>query len=68
MAVDPAYQNQGLMRAVSAELMRRLQRAGFRTLDTTWVGTNNASSLATVRAMGMRQKHALTVFEQPLVG
>ena len=64
VAVDPAYQNQGLMRVVLAELMRRLQQAGFRSLDTTWVGSNNAGSLASVRAIGMRQKHALVVFEQ----
>lgn len=68
LATDPALQNQGLMRVVVAELVRRLQRAGFRTLDGTWIGETNVRSLAQARAIGMREKHRLTLFHRAVGG
>ena len=66
IATSPAHQNQGLMRIVMAELMRRLKAAGIRTLDATWIGDVNAKSLAQARAIGMREKHKLVVYERAL--
>jgi GNAT superfamily N-acetyltransferase len=66
LATDPRLQNQGLMRVLVAELLRRLKAAGFRTLDGTWIGDVNPKSLAQVKAAGLREKHRLAVYERPL--
>jgi hypothetical protein len=62
IATSPAQQGQGLIRIVVAELIRRLQRAGFRTLDSTWISESNAPSRAQARALGMRVKHELQLY------
>jgi GNAT superfamily N-acetyltransferase len=64
IATDPALQNQGLMRILVAEAVRRLRAAGFRTLDGTWISDSNARSRAQALAMGMREKHKLAVFSR----
>jgi GNAT superfamily N-acetyltransferase len=66
IATDPAYQNQGLIRILVAEALRRLRRAGFRSLDGTWISDSNAPSRAQALAMGMREKHRLALFSRPL--
>jgi GNAT superfamily N-acetyltransferase len=66
IATDPALQNQGLMRILVAEAVRRLRAAGFRTLDGTWISDKNAPSRAQALAMGMREKHKLALFSRPL--
>ncbi len=66
IATSPALQNKGLMRIVLAELVRRLKAHGFTSLDVTWIGDANAKSQAHMRALGMREKHALTLYERPL--
>lgn len=66
IATSPAHQNKGLIRVVMVELIKRLKRAGIRTLDGTWIGDANAKSQATARAMGMRVKHELTLYEKAL--
>lgn len=66
IATSPALQNQGLMRIVLAELVRQLQRSGFRTLDGTWITESNVKSRASVMALGMRPKHELCVYERAL--
>jgi ribosomal protein S18 acetylase RimI-like enzyme len=66
LATSPRLQNQGLMRIVVAEILRRLQKAGFRTLDGTWIGDVNPKSLAQAKALGMRDKHRLALFEKRL--
>jgi hypothetical protein len=64
IATSPAQQNKGLMRIVMAELIRRLKRAGMRTLDVTWIGDLNVKSQAQTRALGMREKHTLALYER----
>jgi GNAT superfamily N-acetyltransferase len=66
IATSPAHQNKGLIRIVIAELMRRLQHAGFRTLDGTWIGDVNVKSQAQTRALGMREKHRLALYRKAL--
>jgi len=66
IATDPALQNQGLMRVLVAEAVRRLRHAGFRTLDGTWISDTNAASRAQALAMGMREKHRLALFSRAL--
>lgn len=66
IATTPALQNQGLMRVIVSKLLEALQRNGFRTLDATWIGESNAGSRAQVRAVGMREKHQLALYERPL--
>jgi GNAT superfamily N-acetyltransferase len=66
IATDPALQNQGLIRILVAEALRRLRAAGFRTLDGTWISDSNAPSRAQALAMGMREKHKLALYERPL--
>jgi hypothetical protein len=50
------------MRIVVAELVRNLKRAGFTSLDGTWIGDSNAKSIATAESVGMREKHRLAVY------
>lgn len=66
VATSPAHQGLGLMRIVVAELIRRCQAAGFRTLDSTWISESNAPSRAQARALGMRVKHQLQLYARPL--
>ncbi|HEY8209644.1 MAG TPA: GNAT family N-acetyltransferase [Myxococcaceae bacterium] len=66
IATSPAQQGQGLMRIVMAELIRRLQREGFRTLDSTWISESNKPSRAQARALGMRVKHELQLYARAL--
>ena len=66
IATSSAHQNKGLMRIVMAELIRRMKRAGFRTLEGTWIGDANVKSQATARALGMRLKHELALYERAI--
>ena len=66
IATDPALQNQGLIRILVAEALRRLRAAGFRSLDGTWISDKNAPSRAQALAMGMREKHKLALYERAL--
>lgn len=66
IATSPAHQNLGVMRVVLSELIRRLQRARFRSLDATWVGESNAKSRAQMTALGMREKHRLALYARQL--
>lgn len=66
IATDPELQNQGLMRILVAEALRRLRAAGFRTLDGTWISDSNPRSRAQALAMGMREKHRLALFSRAL--
>ncbi len=62
IATDTSVQNKGVMRIVVAELVRNLKRAGFTSLDGTWIGDSNAKSIATAESVGMREKHRLAVY------
>jgi GNAT superfamily N-acetyltransferase len=66
IATDPRYQNQGLMRLVMAELVRRLQSARIRALEGTWISESNHASRAQMAALGGRIKHQLQLFSLPI--
>jgi len=40
------------------------KKAGFRTVDGTWIGDVNVKSLASGKAIGMREKHRLVLYEK----
>jgi GNAT superfamily N-acetyltransferase len=66
IATDPAFQNQGVLRVLVAEALRRLRQAGVRSLDGTWISDGNAPSRAQALAMGMREKHRLALYAKAL--
>ena len=66
MGVQRQLQGQGVMRLLHAELVRALQRRGYRRLTITWVSDGNARSLASIAALGGRPLHRLTLFEGPI--
>lgn len=66
IATDPALQNQGIIRILVAEALRRLRAAGFRSLDGTWISDTNAASRAQALAMGMREKHKLALYQRAI--
>ncbi|MEN9798428.1 MAG: hypothetical protein RL653_2124 [Pseudomonadota bacterium] len=66
MATSPKLQNLGLMRVIAHEMVKRLQGAGIRTFDGTWIGEPNVKSLAQAKALGMREKHRLTLYRKAL--
>jgi hypothetical protein len=63
MGVQRQLQAKGIMRVLQAELIRALQQRGYRRLTVTWVADVNAKSLATVKAIGGRPLHRLTLYE-----
>jgi len=62
IATDPRHQNQGLMRLVMADLVRRLQAAQIRVFEGTWISESNLASRAQMKALGGRVKHQLQLF------
>lgn len=66
MGVPRYLQDRGIMRVLLAELVRVLQRRGYRRLTVTWIADVNAKSLATVAALGARPLHRLTLYERPI--
>jgi GNAT superfamily N-acetyltransferase len=66
MGVQRELQGQGLMRIMQVELIRALRRRGYTSLTVTWIADVNDKSLATVRALGARPLHRLTLYEAPL--
>ena len=66
IATDPRRQNQGLMKLVMRELARRLQAAGIRAFEGTWISESNVASRAQMKALGGRIKHELQLFSLPL--
>jgi GNAT superfamily N-acetyltransferase len=63
MGVQRQLQGQGLMRILHADLVRALRRRGYRRLTITWIAEVNATSRATVLALGGRPLHRLTLYE-----
>jgi hypothetical protein len=66
MGVQRQLQAKGIMRVLQAELVRALQRRRYHRLTVTWVADVNAKSLATVKAIGGRPLHRLTLYEAPI--
>jgi len=65
-AVRKQYQGLGIGRLLNAELLRRVREGGYASLSTTWIGAQNASSLASSDAFGMTQRHTLAMYERGL--
>lgn len=63
MGVQRQLQGQGIMRVLQAEFLRALQRRRYRRLTITWIAGDNEKSLATVRAIGARSLHHLSLYE-----
>ncbi|MBO0779994.1 MAG: GNAT family N-acetyltransferase [Ktedonobacteraceae bacterium] len=66
MGVQQQLQNRGIMRVLHAELIRALCRGGYRSLTITWVADENLGSLATLKALGARPLHTLSLYERTL--
>jgi GNAT superfamily N-acetyltransferase len=65
-AVRKQYQGLGISRLLNAELVRALQRGGYRSLSITWIAAENAASRAQAEALRMRRLHDLAMFERRL--
>jgi GNAT superfamily N-acetyltransferase len=65
-AVRKPYQGLGVNRMLNAELVRALQRRGYRSLAITWIAGENAASRAQASALGMQPLHELAVYERAL--
>jgi GNAT superfamily N-acetyltransferase len=61
--VERRLQGQGIMRVLLARLVRTLRRRRYRRLAITWIADENAASIASVRALGARPVHRLTLYE-----
>jgi hypothetical protein len=55
------------MRIIQAELIRALLHRGYKRLTITWIADVNDKSLGTMRALGARPLHRLTLYEVPLL-
>jgi len=62
----PGAQGQGYLTALSRELLRGLQAGGYRTLRSTFVGTDNPASAAQFVRMGGRPLHGTTFYRRDL--
>ncbi|GAC1512484.1 MAG: hypothetical protein NVS2B16_15480 [Chloroflexota bacterium] len=66
MGVQRQLQGQGVMRLIQAELIRALQRRGYERLTVTWIADVNSKSLVTIKALGARPLHRLTLYQAPI--
>lgn len=62
----PQAQGQGYLTALSRELLRGLQAGGYRTLRSTFVGSDNPASAAQYVRMGGRPLHGTTFYRRDL--
>ncbi len=62
----PHAQGQGYLTALSRELLRGLRVGGYRTLRSTFVGTDNPASAAQYVRMGGRPLHGTTFYRRDL--
>jgi len=63
-AVRKQYQNLGVARLLNVELLRKMRKAGYTSISTTWIGGENASSLASTDAFGMTRRHKVAMYER----
>jgi GNAT superfamily N-acetyltransferase len=66
IGVLPEVQARGLIRVLMYRLVQSLQRLGYTSLTTTWVGDDNPASLAHARSLGVVRKHRLALYESAL--
>lgn len=65
-AVRKQYQGLGVNRILNAELVRALQKRGYRSLAITWISESNAASRAQTTALKMKPLHELVMYERRL--
>ncbi len=65
-AVLPAYQNTGIVGAISFLSTRWMKFRGYKRFGITWVHEENVKSLKKVENMGGEQLHELRIFEKHL--
>lgn len=63
-AVRKQYQNLGIARLLNTELLRNMRKNGYTSISTTWIGGENAPSLASTDAFGMTRRHSLAMYER----
>jgi GNAT superfamily N-acetyltransferase len=63
-AVRKQHQGLGVSRLLNAELIRALQRGGYRSLAIAWVASGNRASRAQTAALGMSPLHQLAMVEK----
>lgn len=62
----PEYQAQGLTRVLFYLLFKALKAGGYTSAAGTWIGDDNAPSLKSAAAIGMKPYHRLHMFERSL--
>ena len=60
----PGEQGRGYVTLLSREVHRHLERAGYRTLRSTFVERDNAASAASYRRAGGRELHGYTFYQR----
>jgi ribosomal protein S18 acetylase RimI-like enzyme len=65
-ATLPQAQGVGVGHIMLAELVRALQRRGYRRLSVTWAAEENQRSLGATAVLGARVAHRLAIFERDL--
>jgi GNAT superfamily N-acetyltransferase len=60
----PAYQGQGLSKALTHQLVRNLLSSGYTKLRTTWIEPSNLASSAQLKKVGAQPLHEVTFFER----
>jgi hypothetical protein len=61
--VERRLHGQGIMRILLHRLVRTLRWRRYRRLSITWIADENVASAASVRAIGARPLHYLTLYE-----
>jgi GNAT superfamily N-acetyltransferase len=61
--VERRLQGQGIMRVLHHQLLHNLKSRRYRALSITWIADENAASSGSVRALGARPRHRLTLYE-----
>lgn len=64
--VERRLQGEGIMRVLHHRLLHNLQARRYRGLSVTWIEEGNERSSASIRALGGRPRHRLTLYEAPV--
>jgi GNAT superfamily N-acetyltransferase len=64
--VERRLHGQGVMRVLHAQLLHNLRKRRYHSLSVTWIDESNRLSGNTIRALGGRPRHRLTLYEAPL--
>lgn len=61
-----AYHSAGVMRVLTAQLFDAAKARGYKSAAGTWIGDDNAPSLKSAAAVGMKPYHRLYMYEKAL--